>query len=412
MNQMAKSYFYNIFERKLKMLFISNKKYKIQLFSKYILKSFALIIFLFGKGYSQNKDGYKWYNPELQKSISIEGRGWSDKAIFTYDRLPEKAKTLVREPVWNLSKHTAGLSIRFKSNAKEMLIRYKTVNKEYSMPHMPATGVSGIDLYAKNNEGNWVWFKGNYSFGDTITYSYKNINLKVAKDSMGFEYQLFFPLYNAIEWFEIGIPAKAQFAPLPLRKKKPIVVYGTSIAQGACASRPGMAWTSILERKLNRPVINLGFSGNGRLEMEMIDLISEIDAKIYVLDCLPNLILNKIRTSEKVYEKIISSVKKIREKHPEIPILLVDHAGYADGMTNRNRLNAYSDLNQINHKAYGRLKDEGVYNIFILKKKELGLQLDSFVDGTHPSDLGMVEYAGAFEKMIHKIIDDKKLHKN
>ena len=403
---MAKSYFYNTFERKLKMLFISNKKYKTQLFSKYILLSFALLVLLSGKGYSQNKDGYKWYNPELQKSIRIEGRGWSDKAIFTYDRLPAKAKTLVREPVWNLSKHTAGLSIRFKSNAKEMLIRYKTVNKEYSMPHMPATGVSGIDLYAKNDKGDWVWFKGNYSFGDTITYSYKNINLKIAKDSMGFEYQLFFPLYNAIEWFEIGIPAKAQFVPLPLRKKKPIVIYGTSIAQGACASRPGMAWTSILERKLNRPVINLGFSGNGRLEKEMIALISEIDAEIYVLDCLPNLIINKNRTSEKVYQKIISSVKEIRKKHKSTPILLVDHAGYSDGLTNISRYNAYSNLNLINQKAFNRLKEDGVSNIYILKKNEIGLQLDSYVDGTHPTDLGMVEYSDAYEKKIKEIMNE------
>jgi lysophospholipase L1-like esterase len=287
-----------------------------------------------------------------------------------------------------------------------MLIRYKTVNKDYSMPHMPATGVSGIDLYAKNNEGSWVWFKGNYSFGDTITYGYKNINLKAAKDFNGFEYQLFFPLYNAIEWFEIGVPPEAQFVPLPLRKKKPIVVYGTSIAQGACASRPGMAWTSILERKLNRPVINLGFSGNGRLEMEMIDLINEIDAKIYVLDCLPNLVTNKTRTSENVYQRIISSVKEIRKKHPLTPILLVDHEGYADGMTNLHRFNTYTNLNQINHKAYIKLKEEGVSNIYILKKNEIGLQLDSYVDGTHPTDLGMMEYASAYEKILQKIMNE------
>ena len=69
----------------------------------------------------------------------------------------------------------------------------------------------------------------------------------------------------------------------------PIVVYGTSIAQGGCASRPGLAWTNILGRKLDRPVINLAFSGNGKLEKELIELLSEIDASLYVLDCLPNL---------------------------------------------------------------------------------------------------------------------------
>ena len=62
--------------------------------------------------------------------------------------------------------------------------------------------------------------------------------------------------------------------PLPVRRDKPVLVYGTSIAQGGVASRPGLAWTALLERKLDRPVINLAFSGNGRLEPEVLDLIA------------------------------------------------------------------------------------------------------------------------------------------
>ena len=406
MNEIIKSYFYNIFDRKLKMMLITSKNYKIQLFLNNILLSIVLFALFFSRSYSQSSIKYSRWNSEQNHSIVIEGQGWPKNVMGIYDRLPVKAKILVREPVWNLSKHTAGLSIRFKSNAKDILVRYKTINKNYSMPHMPATGVSGVDLYAKNIDDKWVWFKGSYYFGDTITYNFKNINLKAAKDFNGFEYQLFFPLYNAVDWLEIGIPEGAQFEFSALRQEKPIVVYGTSIAQGACASRPGMAWTSILERKLNRPVINLGFSGNGRLEKEMIALISEIDAEIYVLDCLPNLIINKNRTSEKVYQKIISSVKEIRKKHKLTPILLVDHAGYSDGLTNINRYNAYSNLNQINQKAFNRLKEDGVPNIYILKKNETDLQLDSYVDGTHPTGLGMLEYALAYEKKIKEIMNE------
>jgi len=407
MNQIAKSYFYNIFDRKLKMWLTTNKKYKIQSFSRNVLIGFAFFAIFF-KSYSQSTNNYKWWNPKQQNLKVIEGQGWPKNVIGIYNRLPAKAKKIVREPVWNLSNQSAGLSIRFKSNAKDILIRYKTINDDYGMPHMPATGVSGVDLYAKNNDGDWVWFKGNYSFGDTIRYTYKNINLKAAKDYKGFEYQLFLPLYNAVEWLEIGIPIGAQFEYSALQQKKPIVVYGTSIAQGACASRPGMAWTSILERKLNQPVINLGFSGNGRLEKEMIDLITEIDAEIYVLDCLPNLATNKKRSSDDVYQRIVLSVNEIRKKHILTPILLVDHAGYADGLTNRNRYEAYSNLNHINQKAFSRLKKEGVSNIYILKKNEIGLQLDSYVDGSHPTDLGMMQYALAYEKILKKIINEIK----
>src|SRR5690606_5312217 len=116
------------------------------------------------------------------------------------------------------------------------------------------------------------------------------------------------------------------------RKEKPVIVYGTSIAQGGCASRPGMAWTAILERKLGIPMINLGFSGNGQLEKELIDLIAEIDASVFVLDCLPNLGGFK---PEEVNKRILASVNTLREKHPKTPIILTDHAGFTE-----NRMDA------------------------------------------------------------------------
>ena len=101
---------------------------------------------------------------------------------------------------------------------------------------------------------------------------------------------MYLPLYNGIKWMEVAVPAESEFIPLQVRNDKPVVVYGTSIAQGGCATRPGLAWTNILSRKLDRPVINLGFSGNGRLEKEVLDLVAATAAKIYVLDCLPNLV--------------------------------------------------------------------------------------------------------------------------
>src|SRR5690606_20072577 len=99
---------------------------------------------------------------------------------------------------------------------------------------------------------------------------------------------LYLPLYNEVKWLEIGIPDSADLHPLPNLAQRPIVVYGTSIAQGACASRAGLAWTALLERQMDRPVINLGFSGNGLLERKFIEELITVDAAVYVLDCLPN----------------------------------------------------------------------------------------------------------------------------
>lgn len=370
-----------------------------------ILLILIVYLFQYNLSYSQTDFKISWWNPVQHDFKVIEGQGWPENLQSDYDRLPLDAEGKVRKAVWNLSKHAAGLSIRFRSNSSEIKIRYK-VNGNFAMPHMPATGVSGVDLYAKNSNGEWMWCRGNYAFGDTIKYDFKNINPKDQYHELGREYHLYLPLYNSVEWLEIGVPENTRFKPLPIRREKPIVVYGTSIAQGACASRPGMAWTSILERKMDNPLINLGFSGNGRLEKEMIDLISEIDAKLYILDCLPNLSPNKNRSLDDVRQRIISSVKNLSEKRPEAPIVLVEHAGYSDGSTNIKRKEIYTELNRVLRETYAWLKAEGADNIYLLTKAEIKLGFEDFVDGTHPSDLGMMHYAEAYEEFVRLILHE------
>ena len=62
-------------------------------------------------------------------------------------------------------------------------------------------------------------------------------------------------------------------------------------------------------------------------------------------------------------------------------------------------------MNKVLRETYAQLKSEGVKNIYLLPKNEMGQGIDSFVDGTHPSDLGMVQYAEGYEKYIRKIFD-------
>lgn len=366
-----------------------------------LLLAFLLVTI---SSFSQKENNISWWNPALNKFEVIDGQAWPNEVQLRYDRLPAKAEETVRKAVWDLSKHSAGLKIRFRSNASEIKVRYKVKGK-FAMPHMPATGVSGVDLYAKDAEGKWLWCKGNYSFSDTVTYNFKNITPNGKYHKKGREYHLYLPLYNSVEWLEIGVDENSFFELLPTRQEKPIVVYGTSIAQGACASRPGMAWTSILERKMDRPLINLGFSGNGRLEEELIGLISEINAKIIILDCLPNLTLNKTRSAEEVYDLITSSVKQLRQNSTS-PILLVENAGYSNESSNTKLQESTAKLNKTIQVAFAQLKSENIKNIYLLSRTELRLTLDSYVDGTHPSNLGMEIYASAYEKKIRQILNE------
>ena len=128
-----------------------------------------LLITCFGfqSVFSQTTTHYKWWDPAQNSFSVIEGQGWHDNLAHPYDRLPSKAEKIVREEVWDLSQQSAGLLISFYTNATDICVRY-SVGGKLDMPHMPATGVSGVDLYAINKNGGWEWSSGQYNFGDTI----------------------------------------------------------------------------------------------------------------------------------------------------------------------------------------------------------------------------------------------------
>jgi len=367
------------------------------------VKIFLILIFIATTthSFSQQSKTYKTWIPALDTLQVVEGQAWSKEVKSFYDRLPARAEKTVRNEVWELSQNSAGLSLRFRSNANEIIVKY-VVSEELQFPHMPATGVSGVDLYAKNSDGKWLWCAGRFSFGDTIVYRYKGMLSKDEYENP-FDYTLYLPLYNSVKWLEINVPDSSLFTPLPARKEKPILVYGTSIAQGGCATRPGLAWTNILGRKLDRPVINLGFSGNGRLEKELIDLITEVDAKLYVLDCLPNLSPENIGELKK---KIVESVKELKSKRPDIPVLLTDHDGYTDEEINPASKEETRILNTVQKQEFDSLATAGTKDIYLLTKNEIGQDIETMVDGTHPNDIGMMRYADAYEKKIRAIIHE------
>jgi hypothetical protein len=344
---------------------------------------------------NEQVDAYSWYDARY---LDVEGKGWKDTKSF-YDRLPAKAEALVREPVWNLSHDSAGMCVRFVTDANEIHARWELRSKNLAMPHMPATGVSGLDLYVKSTDGKWKWL----AVGRPTNFPVNSVTL--VKDIPGKmrEYFLYFPLYNGVLSVEIGVFEGSVFrkaAAYP-KGRKPIVFYGTSITQGGCASRTGMVHTAILGRRFHYPVINLGFSGNGRMEPEMADLLAELDPSVYVLDCLPNM------NGQMVSERVAPFVKKLRNAHPETPILLVEDRTYSDAFFVSSRRQRNMENRRKLRRVYSGLRSEGIENIHYLRgDKLLGDYLDNLatVDGSHPTDLGFIRQADAFYEALKPIL--------
>lgn len=366
---------------------------------------FNLFIFacLLGSSVAAQPLSYKTWNPALESFNTIQGKGWPGQTRSYYDRLPAKAEKMVRDDVWDLSRNSAGMSVRFRTDAEEIVVRY-TVTGELNMPHMESIGVSGVDLYSKTIDGEWRWCGGRFKFGDTIVCRFTKLD---GKDGHvpNREYTLYLPLYNTVKWMEIRVPEQNAFSALPAASERPIVIYGTSIAQGGCASRAGLAWTNILGRKIGHPVINLAFSGNGRLEPELIGLLAELDARVYVLDCLPNLVGSYVNSGE-LKKRIIASVVQLQQRKPGVPILFAEHDGYTDGGVNPTRHKEYSEANAVLRSTVDSLVASGTTGLFYLTEKEIGQDIESTVDGTHPNDIGMMHYADAYAKKVSGILNE------
>lgn len=329
-----------------------------------------------------------WYDLRL---VDVEGRGWTETTAF-YDRLPARAEGIVREAVWNLSRNSAGLCARFVTEATTIQARWTLTSAKLEMPHMPATGVSGLDLYVKH-EGRWRWL----AVGIPKEQA-SRVSLASGLPPGRREFLLYLPLYNGVSSVELGLPKDAKLAKADAYgdgQRKPIVFYGTSITQGGCASRPGMVHTAILQRRLNFPVVNLGFSGNGRMEPEMATLFAELDPAVYVLDCLPNM------SAAEVTERVEPFVEVLRKAHPETPILIVEDRTYTDSFLVVAKRQRNSDSRAALRAAFKRLTSTGTKHLAYLPGEDLlGDDGEGTVDSSHPTDLGFVRQADAFEKAL------------
>lgn len=330
------------------------------------------------------------------RGLSIEGRGWIDTEEF-FDRLPTKAKGKVTQAVWDRSKYPAGIAVRFMSDARKISVRWTVVKAELGMEHMPPSGVSGLDLYVKDGE-TWRWLGA----GHPLTAPTNECVLADEVPAGRHEYLLYLPLYNSVRSLEIGVSPNAELAKAPPRpgpRGNPICFYGTSITQGGCASRPGMTYVAILGRKLDWTTINLGFSGSARMEPEMADLLGELDAAAYVLDCLPNM------TTALVRERVGPFVDRLRKARPQTPIILVEstipqYAAFLPGPRAATR-----EKNDVLREVYDRLGRDGVRGLtYVQSESLLGTDGEATVDGLHLTDLGFTRFSEVMEPVLRKVL--------
>ena len=323
--------------------------------------------------------------------------GKADETTFNrYERLPSSLKGRSRDAVWYLGRNSAGMAIRFRSNSTSIRARWTSTFKN-TMNHMTETGVRGLDLYILK-DGNWQFAGAGRPLEKTT-----EAVLVADMDKEEREFMLYLPLYDGVDSLFIGVDKDA-FLEQPEvgspSREKPVVMYGTSILQGGCASRPGMAHTNIISRRLDREVINLGFSGNALLDYEIAELMASVeDPGLFYLDYVPN------ASAEQIDEKGEKFFRILRDRHPMVPVIFVEDPEFPNSVFD-NRIRAEVRKKNIAQRAlFEKLKKAGEKRIYYISSRGMGgYDGEATVDGLHFTDLGMVRYVDFVMPTIEKAL--------
>lgn len=331
-----------------------------------------------------------WHNPQ---DWGVEGKGWSD-TLCPYDRLPAHAEKLVPQAVWDLSRTSIGISAMFETDAPAIHARWQLRSPQLGEANFPVSGFSGLDLYGDDG-GTWRWAAAGHQVKDQRPQQCLIDGLAGGLR----KFLLYWPLRNPVDKVEIGLPAGARFAPIAPRPAKPMVFYGTSIVHGAYASHAGIVHPAILGRRLNRPVINMGFSGAAKMEAEVASLLGELDAAVFVIDPLPNMDIPDVKARAEAFLRALCGAR------PRTPVVVVEDRPLTNAWI-KPGLRDWHELKWAEYRRiYDTLRAEGLGQLSYVEGRNLfGLDSEASFDSVHPSDLGFMRMADVLEPILRAVI--------
>lgn len=307
-----------------------------------------------------------------------------------FRRMPESVAKTVSDGVFSLHTKTAGGRVRFKTNSPYVAILAK-MGQIGKMSHFTIAGSAGFDLYIRN-DGIEEYYKTFIPFFD-IKDGYESVqDFETAEER---EITINFPLYSEVYELYIGVSKDSYIdAPQDYKIKKPVVYYGSSITQGACASRPGNAYQSMISRRFDCDYINLGFAGNAKAENEIIEYVKDIDMSLFVYDYDHN-----APTLEHLMNTHNKMFKAVRGKNPDLPIIIMSRPKFRLTKDEMERL-------AVIRATYDNAIASGDKNVYFISGEELMKKAknDGTVDDCHPNDLGFASMAQALGDVMEQII--------
>ena len=323
----------------------------------------------------------------FDEKLTIHGLYWAN-TNKNYHRLLDTLDT--RDNLKALAAHPSGAYISFYTDSPSISVRVKNLSAAY-MAHMSACGQNGLDLYTLVN--NELVFLG------TTKVNKAEFELTIIKNmdrSLRY-FRLYLPIYNELIKLEIGFEKDSMIKKANDYKNKNIIWYGTSISQGGCATRGAMSQSAILERLLNEyEIYNFGFSGNAHLDIEVAQLLAEIkNVKYIIIESESN--NTYLRTKEKLYDFI----KVLKDSNPNAIIYVLSHYPNPIELVNSDFHKAQLKQKALHKRIVKKFNSDNI--IYIDGEKVIKTdKYEVTVDGIHQTDLGFMDVAKYFYKIIRK----------
>ena len=322
-------------------------------------------------------------------ALDIEGRGFPGQTSSSYVRIPDRWKDKIPEGVWKNSRTSMGMCVRFVTDSASVGVRWSASALPAPHPQMAPGGQSGVDIYKRAPGGAWEHCRA--AVPDAKT---KRGELRI-EWTPGDECLVYLPMrIHDLQSFAIGVEEGRSFDPPPPHAaQKPVVHYGTSIVHGARASRPGMAFPAIMSRLADVEVVNLGFPGLGRMELPMADLLAEIDAALYIVDCDWNM---EVEMQQERYEPF---VRRLHGLKPAAPILLCGGCTET-GVARPQEVFArgvFDKLKAEDPESWADLH-------FLSGVGQLPVSSDATTDHIHPNDFGLAHMGPVYAEAVKGIL--------
>lgn len=337
-------------------------------------------------------------------------RGVKERAFGTFGsdalheegfcRLTAKEREILRPlndgEAW-LAEQSAGIQVRFQTNSSRIFLRVK-LGGRFNMTNMTQIGQCGADLYVYDEEMGFVLHEvARFAFdGDGYEVSLGHFT---DKPRMERRYILYLPLYIAVKSCEIGLDGDATLSPFGFSHSCRVAIYGTSITQGCCASRPGLAYSNILSRKLDISVENYGFSGTAFMEREMGAFLGERNPDVLFVDTEPNAGID-----ERLEKNTAGFLDEFLERCPKAAVVIYSRVLFAMDCYDDYRVRLrehYARFLRNTARAYAK---KGYRVHFADGSRVFPNNFTEYTcDGVHPSDAGMFLIAKSYYKQLMRL---------